>query len=131
ADTGKLSQITGFATLEVERRGTKWPVGPSAVALGDVGTVYVGNRGDSTVCAINETTLSKGSCAKLDVMPDGVTYVAKTREVWVTTPRDHSIRVLDAVTLAQKARLVFDGSPEGFAVDNTRGRFYTNLEDKD
>ena len=129
--TGKLSRVEGFPTQEVERRGVKRLIGPSAAALGDQGTVYVGSRGDSTVCAVNETSLAKGTCAKLDSAPDGVAYVAKTREVWVTTPRDNSIRVLDAATLAQKARLPFEGNPEGFAPDNVRGRFYTNLEDKD
>jgi DNA-binding beta-propeller fold protein YncE len=129
--TGKLSRIEGFATQEIERRGTKRKVGPSAAALGDGHTVYIGNRGDTSVCAVDDTTLVKGTCAKLDAMPDGIAYVAKTREVWVTTPRDQSIRVLDGTTLAQKARLAFEGAPEGFAADNTRGRFYTNLEDKD
>jgi hypothetical protein len=129
--TGKLSPVQGFATQQIERRGVKRLVGPSAAALGGPGTVYVGNRGDSTVCAVDEKSLARGSCARLDSTPDGVAYVASTREVWVTTPRDSSIRVLDAATLAQKDRLAFEGSPEGFAPDNLRGRFYTNLEDKD
>ncbi len=129
--TGKVSRVEGFATREVERRGVKRKVGPSAAALGDTGTVYIGNRGDSSVCAVDETKLTKGTCATLDNSPDGVAYVAKTREVWVTTPRDKSIRVLDGATLAQKAKIEFEGGPEGFAADNTRGRFYTNLEDKD
>jgi hypothetical protein len=129
--SGKLSRIEGFATQQIERRGVKRLVGPSAAALGDRGTVYVGNRGDSSVCAVNESSLAKGACAKLDSSPDGIAYVATTKEVWVTTPRDKSIRVLDGATLTQKARLEFEGSPEGFAADNTRGRFYTNLEDKD
>jgi hypothetical protein len=64
-------------------------------------------------------------------MPDGLAYVASTNEVWVTAPRDNTIRILDAATLAQKEKLTFDGNPEGFAVDLTRGRFYTNMEDKD
>ncbi len=64
-------------------------------------------------------------------MPDGLAYVGPTKEVWVTTPRDKSIRILDAGTLAEKAKLSFDGNPEGFAVDAPHGRFYTNLEDKD
>ena len=131
AATGKLTRIEGFPTHEVERQGVKRQVGPSAAALGDRGTVYVGSRGDSTVCAVDETTLVKGTCQKLDASPDGIAYVARTREVWVTTPRDKSIRVLDATTLVQKARLEFEGGPEGFAADNARGRFYTNLEDKD
>jgi len=49
----------------------------------------------------------------------------------VTTPRDKTIRLLDGATLAQKEKLTFDGNPEGFAVDLKRGRFYTNMEDKD
>jgi len=129
--TGKVSRIEGFPTREVERRGVKRLIGPSAAALGDTGTVYVGNRGDSSVCAVDETKLTRGTCVTLDSTPDGIAYVARTREVWVTTPRDKSLRVLDAATLVQKARIELEGAPEGFAADNTRGRFYTNLEDKD
>ncbi|MCE9572707.1 MAG: hypothetical protein K8W52_06080 [Deltaproteobacteria bacterium] len=129
--TGTLAQITGFATQEMERRGRKRVVGPSSATLGADGVVYVGNRGDFTVCAIDEHALTRGACGTLDAMPDGIAYVAATREVWVTTPRDRSIRILDGATLAQKARLAYDGEPEGFAVDGLRGRFYTNLEDAD
>ena len=130
--TGKIARVEGFATREVEGRGgVKRKVGPSAAALGGTGTMYVGNRGDSSVCAVDEKTLARGACIKLDQGPDGIAYVAKTNEVWVTTPRDKSIRVLDATTLVQKARIEFEGGPEGFAADNARGRFYTNLEDKD
>src|SRR5262249_55046479 len=131
AKTQKLSRIEGFATQEMERRGKKRVVGPSSATLGPAGTVYVGNRGDFTVCAIDETKLVRNPCGKLDAMPDGISYVSSTNEVWVTTPRDKSIRILDGKTLAQKARLPFDGEPEGFAPDAKRGRFYTNLEDKD
>jgi hypothetical protein len=130
AATGKLTRVEGFVTQEMERKGKKRVVGPSSAALGD-GVVYIGSRGDSSVCAVDDVKLTKGTCGKLDSMPDGIAYVAKTKEVWVTTPRDKSIRILDAATLAQKAKLVFEGDPEGFAVDATRGRFYTNLEDKD
>jgi DNA-binding beta-propeller fold protein YncE len=130
AQGDKVTQVPGFPTAEVQARGTKRVVGPSSATVGD-GTVYVGNRGDSTVCAVDERSLARGVCGHLDSMPDGLAYVASTKEVWVTTPRDRSVRILDATTLAQKARLAFDGQPEGFAVDGTRGRFYTNLEDKD
>jgi DNA-binding beta-propeller fold protein YncE len=126
----KLARISGFPTQELERGGKKRVVGPSAAALGATG-VYIGNRGDSSVCAVDEATLARGACGKLDSLPDGIAFVATTGEVWVTTPRDKSIRILDAKTLVQKARIAFDGAPEGFAVDAVRGRFYTNLEDKD
>ena len=129
--SGKVSRIDGFATKEMERNGRKRTVGPSSATLGPDGTVYVGNRGDSSVCAVDEHKLTKVACSTLDSMPDGVSYVAKTNEVWVTTPRDKSLRILDAKTLAQKAKLEFEGEPEGFAPDATRDRFYTNLEDKD
>jgi hypothetical protein len=129
--TRHVAQVTGFATREVERNGQKRTIGPSSAAIGAPGTVYVGNRGDSSVCAVDEVKLTLGTCGKLDASPDGLIYVAGTNEVWVTTPRDSSIRILDGTTLAEKAKLTLDGQPEGFAVDATRNRFYTNLEDKD
>ena len=128
--TGNVRQISGFATKEVTIRDRKRVLGPSGVTIGD-GVVFMGNRGDSSVCAVNPKTLKRGECATLASMPDGLAYVAATKEVWVTTPRDKSIRILDAATLKEKATLTFEGNPEGFAVDAKRHRFYTNLEDKD
>jgi DNA-binding beta-propeller fold protein YncE len=128
--TGKVKTLTGFATAEVEGAGRKRTAGPSSVTVG-AGVVYVGNRADSTVCAIDARSLGRGPCARLDSMPDGLAYASSRKEVWVTTPLDNSVRVLDATTLEQKARLAFPGRPEGFAVDERRGRFYTNLEDRD
>jgi DNA-binding beta-propeller fold protein YncE len=133
ATTGQLTPIEGFPTKEMERHGQKRIVGPTSATVGD-GVVYVGNRGDSTVCAIDAVSLAKQACVTLDAMPDGLQYVAVTKEVWVTTPRDKSIRVLDASTPGSpklKDSIKFDGEPEGFAVDNQRGVFFTNLEDKD
>lgn len=128
--SGKLSQIGGFPTAEVERRGHKRTVGPSAAAVGDK-VVYIADRADSSICAIDEATLAKRTCATLDGRPDAVAYVAKAHEVWVTTPHDSAILVLDATTLQTKAKIPLPGAPEGAAVDGTRARFYTNLEDKD
>lgn len=130
AATGKVRQILAFPTKTVEGARGKRVFGPTAVSIGE-GVVYIGNRGDSTVCAFNSTTLARGACGHLDTTPDGVAYVASTREVWVTTPGDKSIRVLDRKTLDQEAKLTFEGNPEGYAVDAKRGRFYTNMEDKD
>jgi DNA-binding beta-propeller fold protein YncE len=130
AATEKVRQITGFATKEVTFRERKRLLGPSSASVG-VDVVYVGNRGDQSICAFDAKTLEKRRCEVLDSMPDGVLYVRETKEVWVTTPREKSIRILDGTTLHQKAKLTFDGSPEGFAADAHRHRFYTNLEDKD
>ena len=128
--TGKVRQISGLPTKDVEIRGRKRTFGPSSVTIGK-GVVYIGNRADFSICGFNARTLAKEKCGTIDSMPDGLAYVASTKEVWVTAPRDKSIRILDAETLYQKSKMTYEGNPEGFAVDGKRGRFYTNLEDKD
>jgi DNA-binding beta-propeller fold protein YncE len=128
--TGHVRQIPNLPTSQVQARGGTRVLGPSGISIGD-GVVYIGNRGGSEVCAFNSGTLARVACQHLDSTPDGVAYVAPTREVWVTTPGEQGIRILDAATLAQKTKLIFPGNPEGYAVDAKRGRFYTNLEDKD
>jgi DNA-binding beta-propeller fold protein YncE len=131
--TEQVTRIEGFATKEVERKGTKRTVGPSSASVGD-GVVYVGSRGDDSACAIDAVSLKRGPCVTLESMPDLVAWVASTKEVWVTAPRDKRIIILDAATplaLTVKTTLTLDGEPECFAVDNERGVFYTNLEDKD
>jgi len=130
AATGKIRQVTGFPTKEVTMRERKRLLGPSSVTFGG-GKVYIGNRGDSSVCVVDPKTLERGHCEVLTSMPDGLAYVGPTKEVWVTTPRDKTIRILDAATLKEKEKLTFEGNPEGFAVDAKRHRFYTNMEDKD
>src|SRR5213596_1622559 len=141
-----VSQVTGFKTGEVELRGRKITLGPTAVSIGD-SVVYIGNRGDSTLCVIDAHTLERGEC--LEVAPisagraaaaDGVVYVAATRELWITTgtpplgisSADKSIQVFDASDprhLKLKTKIPLDGSAEGYAVDNKRGLFYTNVEE--
>jgi DNA-binding beta-propeller fold protein YncE len=130
--SGRVTQIVGFATAEVERRGIKRTVGPSSATVGD-GVVFIGNRADSSICAVNAVSLDKAGCITLDSTPDGLAYVAATREVWVTTPRTKSVTILDATAgaLTNRKSMTLDGAPEGYAVDSARGIFYTNLEDKD
>jgi hypothetical protein len=66
-------------------------------------------------------------------MPDGLAYVAPTHEVWVTTPGDRSITVVDVSGKGANPPMAIkiDGDPEGYVVDAARGLFYTNVEDKD
>jgi DNA-binding beta-propeller fold protein YncE len=127
---GSVREISGFAKKELEVGGRKRAQGPSGVSIGD-GLVYIGDRADSSVCAIDERTLARKTCGHIDSTPDGVVYVAPTKEVWVTAPRDNSVRILDSQTLSQKEKLTFEGRPGGYAVDAKRGRFYMNYEDKD
>src|SRR2546430_15198841 len=107
-NTDAVRQITGFPTGEIERRGRKITVGPTAASIGD-GVVYIGDRGDATVCVIDAKTHARGECVPLStdhtITPDGVVYVAATKELWITT-RPTSSASADAANALQ----VFDGS---------------------
>lgn len=127
----KVREIRGFATKEIQmRNGRSGAQGPSGVYVGD-GVVYIGDRADKSICAVDERTLERKNCGHIDSTPEGVVYVAPTKEVWVTSPGDDSVRIVDSHTLRQKAKLTFEGRPEGYAVDAKRGRLYMNYEDKD
>lgn len=128
-----FTRVGGFGISEQENKGKKRTLGPSAVTIGD-GVAYVGDRATSEVCVVDVTSLKVGACVKLPVPIDGVVYVTSTQEVWVTTPRDKSLAVLDASKpAAPTPKLVIktNGEPEGYAYDDARGVFYTNLEDGD
>jgi DNA-binding beta-propeller fold protein YncE len=130
--SGNFTRIEGFQTQERELHGKKRILGPSAASVGD-GFVYVGNRATSEICPIDVTTLKSAPCIKLPEAIDGVAYVASAKEVWVTTPRDQALTVLDAskpAILEPKTVVRVDGEPEGYAVDDAHGLFFTNLEDK-
>lgn len=141
--TDSVSQISGFPTGEIERRGKKFTVGPTAASIGN-GVVYIGNRGNATICTIDAKTLSRGECVPLSadhaVTPDGVVYVAATRELWITTrpavgadpAAAKSLQVFDVSDpqrLKWKSKIPLPGLAEGYAVDNQHGLFYTNIED--
>src|SRR5438477_9238116 len=141
-----VSQVTGFKTGEVELRGRKITLGPTAVSVGD-GVVYIGNRGDSSLCVIDALTLKREECLQVappsagpGAAPDAVVYVAATKELWITTgappigvpSADKAIQVFDVSEprhLKLKLKIPLDGSAEGYAVDNQRGLFYTNIEE--
>jgi DNA-binding beta-propeller fold protein YncE len=140
--TDAISQVTGFATGEIERRGKKITVGPTAASVGD-GVIYIGNRGDATLCVIDAKSLARLECVPVSVdhavTPDGVVYVAAIREVWLTlrpktgdSAAAKSLAIFDASEprhLKPKTQIPLDGLAEGYAVDNQRGLFYTNIEE--
>jgi DNA-binding beta-propeller fold protein YncE len=140
--TDAISQITGFPTGEMERRGRKITVGPTAASIGD-GVVYIGDRGNATVCIIDAKTLARGEYVPVSgdgaVTPDGVVYVAATRELWITlrpkgsdSATAKALQVFDASDphhLKPKTRIPLENLAEGYAVDNQRGFFYTNIEE--
>jgi len=130
---GKVRTLTGLPTRPASHGGrpNRGMMGPSSVAIGR-DTVWVGNRGDDALCAFDARTLARGACVKLASMPDGLAFVAGTGELWATTPRDGTLTIVGTRGgFAAPVTLRLDGEPEGYAVDEGRGRFYTNLEDKD
>jgi DNA-binding beta-propeller fold protein YncE len=129
--TGKITSLGGFPTAPPRRPGRP-RMGPSSAAVGD-GVVWIGNRANNEICAVDSHTLARGPCHHLPSMPDGLAYVAATQEVWVTTPSERAITVVDVSgpKPAPPALIKIDGDPEGLAVDAARGLFYTNVEDKD
>jgi len=141
----RIQQVNGFAVQQVALRGKLRPVGPSSVAIGD-GVVYIGNRADSKICIIDGRTLKRDACAPfaspaagMAAAPDGLIYVAATRELWATSgappigipAADKSIKILSASEngLAAAGKIPLPGSAEGYAIDNVHGRFFTNIEE--
>jgi hypothetical protein len=127
-----FERVNGFKMAQRERHGKIRTIGPSAVAIGD-GIAYIGDRATSEVCPVDTRTLKMGTCLKLRSPTDAVAWVSAVKEVWVTTPQDQSITVLDASmpnALKVKSTIKLVGAPEGYASDPTRGLFFTNLEDK-
>jgi hypothetical protein len=129
--TGKVTALGGFATRPAPRPGRP-NMGPSSATVGD-GVIWVGNRGDDRVCAFDARTLQKGTCVEFASMPDGLAWIATTRELWATTPGDHTLTIVGVSggKPGTPTTVKLDGAPEGYAVDAARGIFYTNLEDKD
>jgi hypothetical protein len=129
---GSFTRVDGFATAEKDMRGKKRILGPSSAAIGE-GVVYIGNRASSEICPVDTKTLKRGACIKLSSPPDCVAYLASVREVWVTTPKDQTLTILDASkpeSLKAKTIVKTDGAAEGYAIDEADGLFFTNLEDK-
>ena len=134
----RLRRFPDSIPMKSNSKGTKFRLGPTAVSIGD-GVAYIGNRGNSTLSIIDLQTLERGESLQMTPAspetggsPHGVVYVATSRELWVTTGPGKSIEVFDASEprhLKWKLRIPLDGSTEGFAVDDQRGRFYTNIDD--
>jgi DNA-binding beta-propeller fold protein YncE len=134
-----VSHVSGFSTGEVELEGRKARLGPTAVSVGE-GVVYIGNRGNSSLCVIDSQTLARGECVPVsrassesDTGPHQVAYINTTREVWVTTGSGKSIQIFDVSEARHpkfKTKIDLDGAIEGAAVDTKRGCFYTNISDK-
>lgn len=141
-----VGTITGFATAEFTLGAKRGRLGPSSVAFGNE-VAYIGNRADSTICIVDATTLNRRTCVSIAspaqgwaAAPDAIVYIGKTKELWVTrgapplgiASSGRSITIFDASDtrkLRLKGKIPLRGSAEGYAIDNARGLFYTNVEE--
>ena len=79
AATGKVRQIPGFPTKEVEGRGGKRVFGPTAVSIGE-GVVYIGNRGDSPSVPSTRTLWRKAPAATSTPRPMALSMSRRLRK---------------------------------------------------
>ena len=131
--------VSGFSTAELELEGRKAQLGPTAVSIGN-GVVYIGNRGESSLCVVDSKTLARGECVPIsrasgesDTGPHQVVYIAAMREVWVTTGSGKSIQTFDVSDARHpkfRTKLDLGRETEGAAIDIKRGFFYTNIPEK-
>jgi len=126
-----LGTVPEFPTTEVTRGTRRLRMGPSSATVGK-GVVYVGNRANANVCAIDAASRKVAACVKVSAgAPDGIVFVAATSEVWVTVHGKMLVilDVSDPRAPREKATMALDSPAEGYAVDDARGIFYTNLEE--
>jgi len=141
-----VTTLKGFPSAEFTLGGRRGRLGPSSATIGDH-VVFVGSRADSSIHVIDSATHERGPSFRIAPIsagwagaPDGICYVASTRELWITrgapplgiASSDGALTVLDAsnpYALREKAKVALGGSPEGYAADEGRGLFFTNLRE--
>ena len=144
--SGNVREVPGFPSAEFTLRTRKGRLGASSATIAP-GAVFVGSRADSTITSIDPNTLERKGALRIAPAadgwagaPDGIAYVADTKEIWITrgappigiASSDKALTVLDASDpwhLRETAKVPIGGSAEGYAVDERRGMFFTNLEE--
>src|SRR5436305_220063 len=123
-----VSQVTGFKTGEVELRGRKVPLGPTAVSVGE-GVVYIGNRGDSCLCVIDAQTLKRAECLQVappSAGPAAVPYAAASVTATLSiidVADDGKFHLKALVPTVKGARGVVAGKGEtAYLIDPAEGR---------
>jgi DNA-binding beta-propeller fold protein YncE len=87
-------------------------------------TIYVLDRSNDAIVAIDATTLATTHTQGTSGNPDYVRFSPTSNEVWVTIPGREAIQILDAATLAPAGNVDLPGAPEGLTFDST-GLAYT------
>lgn len=145
-ESGRVTTLRGYPSAEFTLGGRRGRLGPSSATVGDH-VMFVGSRGNSSIYVIDSATLERGPSLRIAPIsagwagaPDGISYVGSTKELWVTrgapplgiASSDGSLTVLDAsdpYALREKTKVPLGASAEGYAYDEARGLFFTNLRE--
>jgi DNA-binding beta-propeller fold protein YncE len=127
--SGAVTAIPHVTGVHTSARG-HWE-GTTSAAYGR-GYFFASDRDANEVVVIDAGTKAIMRRVKLESGPDYVRYLASVHELWVTEPHAKQIQVFAVrihpeVSLVNKTRIAVPGGPESLAVDEVRGRAYTNL----
>ena len=128
-ETRQVAAIDGFAA---PRRSPGPVSGGLTSADGGPGIIFTTDRTDKRLYIVNSISRKIIGSTPLAGGPDYVRFVAPRREVWVTEPGEHQIEVFSlsapsAAWAARHAAVITSSAPlEALAIDETRGRAYTN-----
>jgi YVTN family beta-propeller protein len=103
--------------------------GHSALVIPGTGEVLVTNGTANTATIIDGRTGQLRANIPTGKKPDAATYDPATHSVWVMTPGDGNITIVDPVTRKAVATVSVGGSLEFGAADG-RGKLYVNVEDR-
>jgi DNA-binding beta-propeller fold protein YncE len=103
--------------------------GHSALAIPGTSDVLVTNGTANTATIVDGRTGKLRATIPTGKKPDAATYDPATRTVWVMTPGDGNISVVDPASAKVVATVAIGGSLEFGAADG-HGKLYVNVEDK-
>lgn len=105
--------------------------GVHGIALAiDVNKGFISNGNNNTISVFDYSTLDSITTIKISgEKPDGILYDAFTKTVWAFCGKSNNAVVIDAVTNKVLQNVPVGKAPE-FAVTDSKGLIYDNLEDE-
>jgi YVTN family beta-propeller protein len=100
------------------------------VAVPEFQRGFSSNGKEAKSSVVDLTTLKTISKIDTGQNPDAIVYEPHHHEVYVFNHTGNSATVIDAKSATATATIPLGGSPEFAAVDETAGRIYCNIEDK-
>lgn len=97
----------------------------------DPNIVYTSNSGDGTVSAVDVGARKIVATIKVGVTTDAIDYDSVHNLVVVALPSDRKVALVDAATKKLIGAVTIPGKPELFAIDETAGKLYLAINDKD